>query len=215
MKILLTPACLSLLVFAAVGSVSTQPQKSDKSSQAAAPNSGSDQVEVNTDRSSGKTTIKLKPQLILDTPDQFITMWMEAKFGDKKIRSEIDQTVEILSESAMIWFESQAKRPTDFGDQELNFIIDGNRLALGRSSGGLSRTPGRDPNLKPDFKILERFANSLNTDQLKQVARGKHIEMRLGKYEFALSPTAHENIREFVREFYKYAPSSKLKGGRQ
>jgi hypothetical protein len=192
-----------------------QAQQRDKSPQAATPGSAGGQVEVKTDRFSEATTINLKPQMILDTPDHFITMRLEAKFGDKKTRDTTDQVMEILDEKATVWFESQAKIMTDFGDQELHFIIDGNHLKAGKSSGGVSRLPMKDPELKPGFKIREVFVNSLDTDELKQLAAGKHVEMRLGKYECTLNPAVLENIREFVREFTKYAPSSKLKERRR
>lgn len=170
-----------------------------------------DQVEVKTDRFSEATTIKLKPQTILDTPDQFITMSLEAKFGDKKIRSEMDQAAEIMGEKAFVRFESQAKGTTDFGDKELHFIIDGKRLKVGESAATLLKLPGRDPELKPGFKSREIFTNGLSLAQMKQVAEGNRVEMRLGKYEMVLSPAVLGNLRAFVSEFIKHAPSSKLK----
>jgi hypothetical protein len=214
MKNLLIAACASLFIIGFTNDSHGQAQQSDKAPQAAAPGPGSGQVDVKTDRFSEGVTINLKPQMILDTPDQFITMRLEAKFADKKARDFTDQVMEILDEKAMVWFESQAKMATDFGDQELHFIIDGKRVSLGESPGTLLSALGKDPELKPGFKIHERFVNSLDTDQLKQLASGKHVEMRLGKYEFVLSDTTLGNLREFVHEFIKYAPSSKLKGRR-
>ncbi|MGH9838018.1 MAG: hypothetical protein ACREEM_04465 [Blastocatellia bacterium] len=170
-----------------------------------------DQVEVKTDRFSEATTIKLKSQTILDTPDQFITMTLEAKFGDKKIRSEMDQAAEIMGEKAFVRFESQGKGVTDFGDKELRFIIDGKRLKVGESAATLLKLPGRDPELKPGFKSREIFTNGLSLAQMKQVAEGNHVEMRLGKYELVLSPAVLGNLRAFVNEFTKHASSSKLK----
>ena len=215
MRNLLIVSCALLSVAAIANGAYAQAQQGDKSPQAAAPASAGGQVEVQTDRFSEVTTVKLKPQTILDTPDQSITMRLEAKFGDKKIRDTTDQVMEMLDEKAMVWFESQAKIMTDFGDQELHFIIDGNRLKASKSSGGVSRLAMKDPELKPGYKIREVFVNSLDTDELKQVAAGKHVEMRLGKYEFTLTHTVLENLREFVREFTKYAPSSKLKERRR
>src|SRR5215510_11647914 len=156
-----------------------QARQSDKSPQATSSDSGDGQVEVKTDRFSEATTISLKPQTILDTPDQFITMRLEAKFGDKKTRDNTDQVMEILDEKAMVWFESFANVPTDFGDKELHFIIDGKRLKIGESAGG---TPDQSP--KSTYRSLKTFVNSLDTDELKQLAAGKQVEMRLGKYEF-------------------------------
>jgi hypothetical protein len=171
----------------------------------------SDQVEVKTDRYSEATTVKLKPQLILDTPDHFITMRLEAKFGEKKIRSEMEMADTLTTEGAMIWFDSQAKIPTDFGDRELHFIVDGKRIKIGESSEELLNSVGKDPDLKPGFKINELLGIGLNTDQLKQIASGNRVEMRLGKYEFVLSPSVLGNWKEYVREFVKHAPSTKFK----
>lgn len=171
----------------------------------------SDQVEVKTDRYSEATTVKLKPQLILDTPDHFITMRLEAKFGDKKIRSEMEMADALTSEKTFVYFESQAKFPTDFGDRELHFIADNKRLNIGESSGGAPKNAQLSTDLKPGFKTLKTFVNSLSTDQLKQIADSKQVEMRLGKYEFTLSAAVLGNWREFVREFNKHALSTKFK----
>ena len=170
-----------------------------------------DQVEVKTDRFSEATTIKLKPQTILDTPDQIITMSLEAKFGDKKIRDEVDRTSEILGEQAFVRLESQSKGSVDFGDKQLHFIVDGKRIKVGESVGTLLKFPGKDPDLKPGFKNREVFTNGLNLEQMKQIANGNRVEMRFGKYESVLSTTLLGNLREFVRAFTKYAPSGKLK----
>ena len=43
-----------------------------------------DQIEVKTDRFSGVTTVKLKPQVILDKPDHRLTISFETKLGEKK-----------------------------------------------------------------------------------------------------------------------------------
>ena len=176
--------------------------------------SQSDQVEVKTDRFSGVTTVTLKPQLILDAQDHFITMSLVAKFGDKKIRNEVDQVAELLAEGALVRFESQSKVATDFGDQELHFIIDGQRLNIGESAGRVSGFSARDPRLKLDFKILKVFVNSLNTSQLKQVAGGSRVEMRLGKYEFVLSTKMLGTLREFNDVFAKLSPSGVKRGKR-
>ena len=43
-----------------------------------------DQIEVKTDRFSGVTTVKLKPQVILDKPDQRLTIEITAKLGENE-----------------------------------------------------------------------------------------------------------------------------------
>jgi hypothetical protein len=210
MKRLFVFVCSSLFVFASFGNASAQSQKSVQSSQTATPPEvSSDQVEIKTDRFSGAITITLKAQTILNTPDQFITMRLEAKFDDQKTKPTTEQAIDILSEGALIYFESLANQPTDFGDKELHFIIDGKPLKIGESSGGKP-----DKANKPGYKVLKRFTNSLNTDRLKQLAAGKRVEMRLGTYELVLSDEVMTNFRTFVSEFIKRAPSSQHKGKR-
>jgi hypothetical protein len=171
----------------------------------------SDQVEVKTDRYSEATTVKLKPQLILDTPDHFITMRLEAKFGDQKLRDEAEVAAAIMSESAFVYFESQSKIPTDFGDKELHFIVDGRRIKAGESSYSLFKLPGPDPALKPGFKNRESLTNALKTEDLKKFASGRRVEMRLGKYEFVLTSSVMTALQTFVHEYVKHALSTKYR----
>ena len=188
-------------------------QQNDKAQQSPARDSQNDQVEVNKDRFSGDVRVKLKPQMVLDKSDQFIKMSMEAKIPGKRPDSDdvVGRTVEVLQESATISFESQAKIVTDFGDQELHFLTDGKPLNKGKASGGVLTLGGRDSDLKPEYKIRKVFYSSLSTEEMYQIARSNRVEIRLGKYEFTLTPAALGNFRDFVREFAKYAPSRKLK----
>jgi hypothetical protein len=206
MNYLLMLVC-SLLI--AAGSLFMQ--QGNKSQQTPVPNAQSDQVEVKTDRFSEATTVKLKPQMILDTPDHFITMRLEAKFGDQKLRDEAEIASAIMSESAFVRFESQSKIPTDFGDKALHFIVDGRRIKAGESAYSFFKLPGPDPDLKPGFKNRETLTNSLKTDELKQIAAGHHVEMRLGKYEFTLTASMLSALQAFVREYVKHALSTKFK----
>lgn len=186
--------------------------RQDQGAQKPSSVSRGSQVETEKDRFSGDVTIKLKPQSLLDKPDQFINMSMEAKFPGKRPDADdvVARTVEILKETAFISFESQAKGVTDFGDQELHFIADGKRISKGRTNGGIT-LGGPDPELKPDYKVRKVFGDALSTEEMYQIARSKHVEMRLGKYEFTLSTALLDNFRDFVREYAKYAPSSELK----
>lgn len=164
------------------------------------------EVEVKTDRFSQATVIKLKPQKLLDTPDQLITLELEAKFENKKFIDEFDMTAAVLNEKASVRFESFDNAVTDFGDRELHFIVDGKRISVGESSRGI---PDRSDN--PNYKTSKSFFNYLKTDQLKQLADGKNVEMRLGKYEFTLNSAVLDNVRGFVREYTNFAPSGRLK----
>jgi hypothetical protein len=119
-------------------------------SQTSDAKSTSDQIEVKNDRFSGVTTVKLKPQVILDKPEHQLTIRSETKLGDKK-----SHEWEMGIVSAYVWVESHYNRSVDYGDRELHFIIDGKPLDIGRITGG-SPT---ESTLKPAFKITECVNN--------------------------------------------------------
>ena len=89
-----------------------------------------DQVEVKTDRFSGVTTVKLKPQVILDKPDHQMTIEIETKLGEK---GQLDfEKDDVKAETR---FRSLYKGSVDFGDQELHLLIDGKPLDIGKTPG--------------------------------------------------------------------------------
>lgn len=210
MKLLLILACLMLPTF--IHGTSAQTRQNDKSLPAIAPSSQGDQVESKTDRFSNVTIIRLKPQVLLEKPGHLITMSLDAKFGGKVATDQAGQAAEILAEKAFVRFESQASINTDFGDKQLHFVIDGKPMNVGESAGTLVKLTGKDPDLKPGFKYRELFTNTLDLNRLKAIANGKRVEMRLGNYQFELSPEVLSNIRAFTTECTRYAASGKLKG---
>ena len=131
------PILVCALLFVIAGSiffVAGQERQQEKkgAAQTLTPNPASDQIEVKTDRFSGVTTVKLKPQVILDKPDHQLTIEIETKLGEKgQLDFEKDEV------KAEAWFRSQSKDPVDFGDQELHFLIDGKPLDLGKMPGGI------------------------------------------------------------------------------
>ena len=68
-------------IFFAVGKERQREEKGG--AQATDSKQSNDQVEVKTDRFSGVTTVKLKPQVILDKPDHQMTIDIETKVGGK------------------------------------------------------------------------------------------------------------------------------------
>jgi hypothetical protein len=68
-------------IFFAVGKERQREEKGG--AQATDSKQSNDQVEVKTDRFSGVTTVKLKPQAILDKPDHQMTIDIETKVGGK------------------------------------------------------------------------------------------------------------------------------------
>ncbi len=64
--------------------VGKERQREEKgAAQATNSRQSNDQVEVKTDRFSGVTTVKLKPQVILDKLDHQLMMEIETKLGEK------------------------------------------------------------------------------------------------------------------------------------
>jgi hypothetical protein len=160
-------------------------------SQTSDARSTSDQIEVKTDRFSGVTIVRLKPQVVLDKPEHQLTIRSETKLGDKKSHEWEMGTV-----SAYVWLESHYNRSVDYGDRELHFIIDGKPLEIGRITGG-SPT---ESTLKPAFKIMASFVSIFNRSKLEQISNGKRIEMRFGTVEVTLGQPIVTALREYTSQ---------------
>ena len=147
-------------------------------------------VEVKSDRFSGLTTVTLKPQVIIDSPDHRLEMEMETKLGGKRLSGvpEVDEMV-------IITFTSLSNGGVDFGDKELHFLVDGRPIKGGENSGGIpSRVEGPDSK----FRIRRRLVNGLSLAALQKLARGNRVEMRLGSIELTLDEKLMKQIRAFV-----------------
>jgi hypothetical protein len=154
------------------------------------PEQTSDQIEVKEDRFSGATTITLKPQVVVDKPDQQITMAIECKLGEKtRDRDDLERV------KANVYFISESKSPVDFGDQELHFLIDGKPLNLGRIN--ISVIPFDNDGLKPGFKHRDRFLWIFNRSNVEQFSKASRIEMRIGAVESTLSQPVALLLREY------------------
>jgi hypothetical protein len=160
-------------------------------------NEGKSQIEVKTNRFSGKSTVTLKPQVLIDTPKHKVTIQIES-----------------LDDFAGVTFESSSEEYVDFGDKQLHFLVDGKRLFIDTASQ--QNTPFSQQ--KQDEKGRTNYTaliSSLSIAQLEEVVAGKTVEMRLGSVELTLSQTALANLREYARVFAKYAPSRRARGGKQ
>ena len=188
------PILVCALMFVIVGSIffvrgQEGQQEMKGASQTSDAKSTSDQIEVKNDRFSGVTTVKLKPQVVLDKPEHQLTIRSETKLGDKKSHEWEMGTV-----SAYVWLESHYNRSVDYGDRELHFIIDGKPLDIGRITGG-SPT---ESTLKPAFKIMASFVSIFNRSKLEQISNGKRIEMRFGTVEVTLGQPVVTALREYA-----------------
>src|SRR6266508_2394802 len=170
-------------------------QREDKSgAQATDSKQANDQVEVKTDRFSGVTTVKLKPQVILDKPDHQMTIDIETKLGEKgQLDSEKDDV------KAEAWFRSQSKDPVDFGDQELHFLIDDKPLDLGKTPGGTNANMDKSK-LKPGFRSSKSFVSIFDRSDLTQFAKARRVEMRLGSIELTLGQPEVAVLREYANQ---------------
>jgi hypothetical protein len=190
------PILVCALMFVIVGSIffvrgQEGQQEMKGASQTSDAKSTSDQIEVKNDRFSGVTTVKLKPQVVLDKPEHQLTIRSETKLGDKKSHEWEMGTV-----SAYVWLESHYNRSVDYGDRELHFIIDGKPLDIGRITGG-SPT---ESTLKPAFKIMASFVSIFDRSKLEQISNGKRIEMRFGTVEVTLGQPVVTALREYASQ---------------
>ncbi len=160
-------------------------------SKTARSNDGS-QVEVKKDEFSGVTTITLKPQKLIDSPNHQLTMSVEAK-----LRSDAPSTgFAEIDNRAQIKLVSQSSKSIDFGDEKLYFLVDDQRIN-GPTAGGYDiPLPGARP--ASPLRIRHSYLSGLSLAQLSQVASGKRVEMRLGSVEIALNSEMLSLLSKFV-----------------
>jgi hypothetical protein len=187
----------TLILFLTVPSFA-QNGKGDKDAGGTPQEKESSQVVVETDRFSGKTTVKLKPQVLLDTPEHKLVMVIDGQGDFFGIR-----------------FESISKDYIIFGDQELWFIVDGKRMRIDTASE--SKAPSKleeeDEKGRTPWTTL---ISSMSLMQAEAIVSGKKVEMRLGTVELTWSQPVLANMREYVRTLASYTPSrQKTRGIKQ
>jgi len=152
-------------------------------------------IEVKTDRFSNVTTVTLKPQVIFEKPDHFITIEINTKLGEKKLYDFEKEVVQ-----AYATFESQSKGPVDFGDEELHYIINGQALSAGKANFKVDPYPSIGGKLKPGFRIREFTVKLFDGRALEQFSKANRIEMRLGSIETTLSNQLVATLREYATQ---------------
>jgi hypothetical protein len=163
--------------------------KEDKGADVTPQEKGSSQVEVETDRFSGKTTVRLKPQVLLDTPGHKLIMAIDGQGAVFGIR-----------------FESISRNYIIFGDRELWFIVDGKRMRIdtaSESSAPVVFGNKDDQGRRPHTTLI----SSMSLAQAEEIVGGNKVEMRLGTVELTWNQPALANMREYVRTLATYAPS--------
>jgi hypothetical protein len=172
--------------------------KGDKdTSRAQPPEKEATQVEVETDRFSGKTTVSLKPQVLLDTPEHKLTM-----------------AIQNHDEFLAIRFESISRDYIKYGDRELWFIVDGKRMRIDTASEPRAPFVAKDAD-EQGRTPWTRLISSMSLSQAEEIVAGNKVEMRLGTVELTWSQPVLANMREYVRTLDSYAPSRQKTRGRK
>jgi hypothetical protein len=171
--------------------------KRDKDAGGTRQEKDSSQVEVETDRFTGKTTVKLKRQVLLDTPEH-------------KLNMVIQNHDEFLG----IRFDSISRDYIIFGDRELWFIVDGKSMridAASEASVPFAAENKDEQGRRPWTTLIA----SMSLAQAEAIVSGDKVEMRLGTLELTWSRPVLENMREYVRALASYAPSRQKTRGRK
>jgi hypothetical protein len=167
--------CLSIHGLVAWSSVLSQDKKprQDNSDRAG-------QIETQRDRFSDTTAVKLNMLYLFKRPSHKLAISLEAKVDPKNPDKD----------TVFANFSSYTQDLYDFGDRELHFLVDGDRVSLGTAKRGIPAIlPGTPETL---------FIGIPLTD-LDRIAGGKKVEMRLGSIECAISDETLSVLREFVR----------------
>src|SRR6266545_5456614 len=166
----------------------------ERKNEADSTKSGEQAVEKKYDRFKDETVVTLKPQRILDSksPRQVIEMMIKATFKGARPENVTD-TIEIT-------FISSAEKPPIYHREELNFIVDGERVK--GSEVAASSSPVPKPALAPDLRGSEEITAFIGFPALRQLANGKKIEMRLGPTELALDAKTLGNLRGFAAAIF-------------
>jgi hypothetical protein len=180
MKILPILVCICLMCVG-MDTATGQDKRADSRGQA---------VERKYDRFKDETTVKLKPQRILDSksPRQMLEMSAEATFKGERPRQG-DETVRVTFTS--LAGENPYQEPL-----ELNFIVDGERVRGAAAGVGIPYNPKASP--APDLKVARDITAFVSLDALSKVTSGKTVEMRLGPTEVTLDMTTLGNLRKFA-----------------
>jgi hypothetical protein len=146
-----------------------QNSRGDKDAGGTAQEYGASQVEVETDRFSGKTTVRLKPQVLLDTPEHKLTM-----------------VIQNHDEFLAIRFESISRDYIKYGDRELWFIVDGKRMRIDTASEPSAPFVAKDED-EQGRTPWTRLISSMSLAQAEEIVAGNKVEMRLGTVEMTWS----------------------------
>ncbi len=150
-------------------------------------------IEVTRDDFSGATLVRLREVTIVNQPDHALTLTVETKVNDTSPEARMLS----YEPSALLHFTSFSTPSRDFGDYELHFLVDGKPIRVGRVPNS---PPFRNPDESARVLVIGRTLTSgLRMPDLRRLAAGREVRMRLGSIETELSSDVLSSLRSFVK----------------
>ncbi len=144
-------------------------------------------VEVKDDRFSGKRTIMLKDLRLSDN----LTMRLEGEINTAR-RHDLSAQVEEQLQSVSVEFSIPIATNNPFtSETEVNFLVDGRR-----EHGGIVGDGAVVDSMRRDGRRTATGVVSLEV--LRNVVRGRRVEMKIGELEVILDEGVLKNLRLFV-----------------
>jgi len=145
-------------------------------------------VEVKDDRFSGKRTVMLKDLPLSDN----LTMSLEGEIKMAARSHDLSAQVEEQLQPVSVEFSVPASTSNPFtGEMEVNFLVDGRREHGGIVGGGALVDSMRRDGRRTAIGVL-------SLEALRNVVRGKRVEMKIGELEVTLDEGVLKNLRLFV-----------------
>ncbi len=144
-------------------------------------------VEIKDDRFTNTRTVTLAKQRISD--DLTLSLKAEVKPSELHgINRELEE-----SPYVHVTFDRSAAKGHRYAhnDGQVNFIVDGQRIAGGPANSDASA----DNRYNPGQEIVTGI---IHLDALRKVARGRRVEMKLQETEITLDASVLKNLRAFV-----------------
>jgi hypothetical protein len=154
----------------------------------------SDQIEVKVDRFSNTTTLILKPQILIDKPDHFMTLGIKTEIGKS------DDPQRKVSLYSFVHVDSQSKVPLDYGDDELRFLVGDKPLDI--KTENFSEYPSVEAKYYIEKNNLTRkrsYMAFLFEPSFESFSKAENIEMRLGPFEMKLGQQVTASLREYAK----------------
>jgi len=144
-------------------------------------------VEVKDDRFTNARTVTLDKQRISDE----LTLSLKAEVKPSELHGIYRELEESPSVDITLVRSAVKGHQYSHNDGQVNFIVDGQRIA-----GGPASSDAFDDNrYHPGQEIVTGI---IHLDALRKVARGKHVEMKLQETEITLDESVLKNLRAFV-----------------